>query len=138
VSVFVLLLFAVLVAPNLLAAQEHVDATSPCAPLSLLGHEASIGCASFRLDEADLPEPTRSAARAAAIDAKQRQLLIASLVSVGAIGGGAINAFLDTPHQSFHFTSEGRRRARPPSVRASPMQRLPRLDRSLERRAGQL
>jgi uncharacterized protein YfiM (DUF2279 family) len=52
-------------------------------------------------------EPEASATRAAAIEAKKYQLLTATAVSVGAVVGGALNAFIETPHHSFRFTSEG-------------------------------
>ena len=69
-------------------------------------------CSEFYLDGAggdadDQAEPAAAASRDAAIAAKTRQILLAAAVSAGAIAGGAINAFAETPHQSFHFTSEG-------------------------------
>jgi hypothetical protein len=89
----------------------------PCAPLSFssLGAAAwsadALACADFRLGDAgdDLGElpATGIAGHAAAGTAKRYQLLIASAMSVGVVVGGAINAFMETPHQAFHFTSEG-------------------------------
>ncbi len=32
---------------------------------------------------------------------------MAALISAGAVAGSAINSFLESPHQSFHFTNEG-------------------------------
>lgn len=67
-------------------------------------------CADLRLVDADDDFGERPgtgvAAHAAASEAKRYQLLIASAVSVGVVVGGAVNAFNETPHQSFHFTNE--------------------------------
>jgi uncharacterized protein YfiM (DUF2279 family) len=90
-------LLLVLVAPNPVVAQESTDTSAPCREYFLLSRQAPPTCSELPFD----------AGRAAAIEAKRYQLLTATAVSAGAIVGGAINAFLDTPHQSFRFTNEG-------------------------------
>ena len=107
-------MLVVLVDP--LFAQESFGAR-PCAPLSFSSLDAPTWrdgapeCAGFHLldtddDLGELPA-TGIAGNAAALEAKKYQLLIASAMSAGVVIGGAINAFIETPHQSFHFTSEG-------------------------------
>src|SRR5262249_22443442 len=78
---------------------------SSCRPFSLLSRAEPEPCSEFHLDGAgddadDQAEPAAAASRDAAISAKRRQLLLATVVSAGAIAGGAINAFAETPHQS--------------------------------------
>jgi uncharacterized protein YfiM (DUF2279 family) len=95
-----------LVCPNPLLAQES------CRPFSLLKRDPPDVCSEFHLDPgggdtSDPSEPELSSGHVAAVQATKYQFLIAGLASVGAIGGGALNAFMDTPHQPFHFTSEG-------------------------------
>ncbi len=119
---------AVLALPNPLAAQdssalpslsgEAAASDAPrrespaCRPFSLLDRDEPDACSPFHLDgeggdAAAQSEPVEASGYAAAIEAKKLQLLLASLVSAGAMAGGAINAFTETPHQSFHFTNEG-------------------------------
>lgn len=109
---------AFLALPDRLAAQDgsaptsFAPRTSPsCRPFSLLRRDEPDTCSEFHLDgaggDADQAEPAAAASRDAAVQAKRRQILLATGVSLGAIAGGAINAFAETPHQSFHFTNEG-------------------------------
>jgi len=89
-----------------------IDWNPACPPFSLLNRDAPAACSEFHLDAEggaarDASEPEVSSSDAAAIRAKRVQLLLASAVSAGAVVGGAVNAFIETPHQSFHFTSEG-------------------------------
>lgn len=101
--------------PSVLGAASAYGAspqTPSCRPLSLLKRDEPETCSELHLDGAgadtdDQAEPAAAASRAAGIEAKKRQLFLATVVSAGAIAGGAINAFTDTPHQSFHFTNEG-------------------------------
>ena len=84
-----------------------------CRPLSLLGRNAPDDCSEFHLsgtgaDSAPVADvPDVSGTREAAIEAKKYQLLTAGVLSAGAVVGGAINAFIETPHHSFRFANEG-------------------------------
>ena len=104
-----------LAAPPLAAQESSAAGRCASSPLSRLAapawNEEEPACADFRLldtedDFGELPQ-TGVAGHTAALQAKKYQLLIASALSVGVVVGGAINAFMDTPHQSFHFTNEG-------------------------------
>ncbi|PYN34665.1 MAG: hypothetical protein DME01_14395 [Candidatus Rokuibacteriota bacterium] len=117
----------VLAVPNPLAAQDSAASSSShgaaaaydalraddpsCQPFSLLNRDAPGACSEFHLDgagdDAGHPSEPEPSGRAAAIEAKKLQLLLASFVSAGAVAGGALNAFTDTPRESFHFASEG-------------------------------
>lgn len=56
------------------------------------------------------PDATPGAATDTTVSAapeRQPNWLLTSLVSVGAIGGSALNSFLDGPRHSYHFSNEG-------------------------------
>jgi hypothetical protein len=100
-----------LLLPNLLAAQESVERGSTvfrCGPLRILSPDAPGDCSelggdgSFRLSSDDA-----SPAEAKAAGYETKQLVLASLVSLGVVAGGSVSTFLETPRQSFHFGAEG-------------------------------
>ena len=88
--------------------------------MSLLRAEAPAPCSEFRLGagervalapEAELEsEPTPSEPspqRTALIKDDRLRILLASGMTVGAALGGFLNAYTETPRQSFHVTNEG-------------------------------
>jgi len=95
---------------SLTSAAGSVD-TSPCPPLSLLRTDEPVPCSAFRLNDGGgvepSPETEPSSERLPAIQDKTLRMLAATGVAIGSVAGGALNSFTETPHHSFHFTSEG-------------------------------
>ena len=61
-----------------------------------------------RLAFQDIPaDPAPDPALSPATTERRPNWLLTSLVSGGAVAGGAINAFTDKGHQSYHFADEG-------------------------------
>ena len=61
-----------------------------------------------RLAFQDIPaDPAPDPAPSPATTERRPNWLVTSLVSAGAVGGAAINAFSDKGHQSYHFADEG-------------------------------
>src|SRR5262245_23313031 len=87
-------------------------ADSACQAFSLLPREEPVGCAGFRLDDRaslgdSLEDRPTSEPDSSPSWAVKHRYLIASVVAVATVTGNALSSFLDTPHESFHFTNEG-------------------------------
>jgi hypothetical protein len=90
-------------------ADSRSFARSRCQPLRLLSEDAPAACSEFRLDGGAGSEPTPDDESTGTKWAGyvRKQWLLASLVSAGAIAGGSISTFLETPKEAYHWAGEG-------------------------------
>jgi hypothetical protein len=93
--------FLLLVGPAGGEARVGVQLDGPGLGFWLLPPDERLAFQDIRADPAPDPAPSPAATE------RGPNWLLTSLVSGGALAGGAINAFTDKGHQSFHVTDEG-------------------------------